>query len=96
MASQAAIHLEKTNFFSVSTHGTNEYTFLEYVNLRLVQVYVEDPTQASDMSTNAELQTSSAGNFVYVQVTFTLGDDKYQPNDNGEGLIPLDSVRTSR
>ncbi len=28
-AIQANIHLEKTNFFSVSTHGVNDYTFLE-------------------------------------------------------------------
>lgn len=37
MATQVNIHLEKTNFFSVSTHGTNDYTFLEYVNMRLIR-----------------------------------------------------------
>eukprot|EP00961_Rhodomonas_salina_P156477 2107122-Rhodomonas_salina.1 len=32
---QSNIHLEKTSFFSVSTHGVNAYTFLRYVNMRL-------------------------------------------------------------
>lgn len=38
-ATQVNLHLEKTSFFSVSTHGTNDYTFLQYVNVRLVAVY---------------------------------------------------------
>ena len=42
LASQQTIHLKKTNFFSTSTHGTNDYTFLEYVKLCLVAIYKED------------------------------------------------------
>eukprot|EP00961_Rhodomonas_salina_P165464 2229290-Rhodomonas_salina.3 len=38
-ATQIAIHLEKTNYFTVATHGSNEYTFLQYVNLRLIEIY---------------------------------------------------------
>lgn len=37
-STQTAIHLEKTSFFSVSTHGVNQYTFLEYVNMCLVMI----------------------------------------------------------
>jgi len=95
MATQAAIHVEKTNFFSVSTHGTNDYTFLEYVNLRLVAIYKEDADfsdQTSDETTDNFLRTNSTGAAHYVQVTFTMGD-QYQPNIESGGLIPVDSVR---
>jgi len=91
-ATQTNIHLEKTNFFSVSTHGVNEYTFLEYVNMRLVQVLKEDADFSGDSeSADRTVRTNTAGNAAYVQVTFTMGP-QYQPNESG-GLIPLDSVR---
>jgi len=94
-AMQVAIHLEKTSFFSVSTHGTNDYTFLQYVNLRLVSILEED-TATADADTvetaSDSIFTDGTDSAVYVQVTFTLGS-KYRPNEN-EGLIPLTSVRT--
>merc|ERR1711966_362951 len=70
LATQQAIHLEKTNFFSVSTHGTNDYTFLEYVNLRLVAIYDED-TDFSDgtgETTSNEIRTDSTKQAQYVQL----------------------------
>merc|ERR1711966_429266 len=93
LATQQAIHLEKTNFFSVSTHGTNDYTFLEYVNLRLVAIYDED-TDFSDASgevTTDMIRTDSTKQAQYVQVTFTMGE-KYGVKST-EDLIPSDSVR---
>eukprot|EP00286_Rhodomonas_abbreviata_P027165 CAMPEP_0181304788 /NCGR_PEP_ID=MMETSP1101-20121128/9353_1 /TAXON_ID=46948 /ORGANISM="Rhodomonas abbreviata, Strain Caron Lab Isolate" /LENGTH=1307 /DNA_ID=CAMNT_0023410601 /DNA_START=14 /DNA_END=3937 /DNA_ORIENTATION=- len=97
MATQTALHMEKTSFFSVSTHGTNDYTFLEYVNLRLVSVLDQD-TDTSDETagetTSDMLFTDGTDSAVYVQVTFTLGS-QYRPNEN-EGLIPLTSVRTGK
>merc|ERR1711966_93944 len=61
LATQQAIHLEKTNFFSVSTHGTNDYTFLEYVNLRLVAIYDEDNdfSDGTGETTSNEIRTDS-------------------------------------
>jgi len=103
-ASSVAIHLEKTNFFSVSTHGTNDYTFLEYVNLRLVTVYKEDVVFGGETEDGIDpmkvfgtnfYQTSSEESADYLQVTFTMGS-QYSPNMNGApfdgGLIPLASV----
>jgi len=94
-AYQAAIHLEKTSFFTVSTHGVNDYTFLEYVNLRLVAIYAEDtdPTETVDENGIRTSRTNSSGAAHYVQVTFTLGA-QYQPIETG--LIPLDSVRVGK
>eukprot|EP00961_Rhodomonas_salina_P231517 3127284-Rhodomonas_salina.1 len=92
MATQAAIHLEKTSFFSVSTHGVNDYTFLEYVNMRLVTVYKQDrdfSDAGNGGSTLDFIETNSSGSADYVQVTFTLGP-KYEVNSNSE-LIPTDS-----
>jgi hypothetical protein len=97
LATQQAIHLEKTNFFTVSTHGTNDYTFLEYVNLRLVAIYDED-TDFSDESdgevTTDMIRTDDTKQAQYVQVTFTMGD-KYNVKAN-EALIPSDSVRVGK
>jgi hypothetical protein len=96
LATQQAIHLEKTNFFSVSTHGTNDYTFLEYVNLRLVAIYEED-TDFSDASgevTTDMIRTDDTKQAQYVQVTFTMGG-KYNVKAN-EDLIPSDSVRVGK
>ena len=96
MATQQRIHLEKTNFFTVSTHGTNDYTFLEYVNLRLIQVLLEDDDFSGlDEAANRTVRTDTSGNAAYVQVTFTMGS-KYSPNPESGGLIPLDSVRAGR
>eukprot|EP00961_Rhodomonas_salina_P217850 2943917-Rhodomonas_salina.1 len=104
---QVNIHLEKTNFFSVSTEGENAYTFLEYVNMRLVTVYKEDvnfggETEDGDAFKNFGTdfyQTSDKDSADYVQVTFTMGD-QYSPNMNGApwdgGLIPLNSVRAGK
>mmetsp|Transcript_15046 Transcript_15046/g.30313 ORF Transcript_15046/g.30313 Transcript_15046/m.30313 type:complete len:1145 (+) Transcript_15046:57-3491(+) len=94
-STQVAIHLEKTSFFTVSTQGTNDYTFLEYVNLRLVTIYKED----ADFSGTAEsgattVRTDSADPADYIQVTFTLGS-QYNVNTN-DGLIPLSSVRAGK
>jgi len=95
-ATQVAIHLEKTNFFSVSTHGTNDYTFLEYVNMRLISIYTQDVDFSGlDEAANRTVRTDSSGNANYVQVTFTMGA-QYQPNPLSGGLIPLDSVRAGR
>jgi len=100
-ATQANLHLEKTSFFSVSTHGVNAYTFLEYVNMRLVSVLIEDSDFSGDQDSNGNgdsqsgnrtVRTSGAGDAVYVQVTFTMGS-QYQPNRLSGGLVPLDSVR---
>jgi len=95
-AMQVAIHLEKTSFFSVSTHGVNDYTFLEYVNLRLVTVYEQD-TDFSDGSGEVSqdlIATSSSLSADYIQVTFTLSS-QIDINQNS-GLIPLDSVRVGK
>eukprot|EP00286_Rhodomonas_abbreviata_P022713 CAMPEP_0181307398 /NCGR_PEP_ID=MMETSP1101-20121128/10856_1 /TAXON_ID=46948 /ORGANISM="Rhodomonas abbreviata, Strain Caron Lab Isolate" /LENGTH=1245 /DNA_ID=CAMNT_0023413607 /DNA_START=113 /DNA_END=3850 /DNA_ORIENTATION=+ len=88
---QTAIHLEKTNFFTVATHGTNDYTFLTYANLRLVEVLNEDLIFSDDDATQRFDRTSRFGAAHYVQVTFTLGD-AYRPK-NYSDVIPLDSVR---
>jgi len=96
LATQAAIHLENTNLFVVSTHGTNDYTFLQYVNLRLVQVLIEDADfSGQNESAIDTVRTATADNAAYLQVTFTLGS-KYSPNTLSGGLIPLDSVRAGR
>jgi len=93
LATQTAIHVEKTSFFSVSTHGVNQYTFLEYVNLRLVAVYEEDgDLSGASEATNRTVRTNPEGAASYVQITFTLGS-QYQPNMASGGLIPVDSVR---
>lgn len=107
-ATQAALHLEKTNFFSVSTHGVNEYTFLRYINLRLVEVLVQDEDWSGgvwDGSNDAEernrtVRTSREDNVAYLQVTFTLapkyGVNNFPNTDKyTSGLIPLDSVRVA-
>jgi len=106
-AIQTNIHLEKTSFFTVSTHGTNDYTFLEYVNMRLVQILWEDDDFSGEQDSNGmgdseaadrTVRTATSDNMVYIQVTFTLGD-KFNVNSNpnndifSSGLIPLDSVR---
>jgi len=95
-AYQVAIHLEKTSFFSVSTHGTNDYTLLQYVNLRLVAIYDEDtdPTESEAENGDRSSRTNSTLAAHYLQVTFTLGT-QYQPNQNS-GIIPLDSVRVGK
>eukprot|EP00961_Rhodomonas_salina_P182818 2468288-Rhodomonas_salina.1 len=94
-ATQANIHLEKTSFFSVSTHGVNDYTFLEYINLRLVAVYDEDtdPTETVAENGDRTSRTNSTGAAHYVQITFTLGA-QYEAIETG--LIPLDSVRVGQ
>eukprot|EP00287_Rhodomonas_sp_CCMP768_P025242 CAMPEP_0202852928 /NCGR_PEP_ID=MMETSP1389-20130828/90220_1 /ASSEMBLY_ACC=CAM_ASM_000865 /TAXON_ID=302021 /ORGANISM="Rhodomonas sp., Strain CCMP768" /LENGTH=604 /DNA_ID=CAMNT_0049531463 /DNA_START=38 /DNA_END=1850 /DNA_ORIENTATION=- len=94
-STQVAIHLEKTSFFHGLDEGTNDYTFLEYVNLRLVTIYKED----ADFSGSAEsgattVRTDSADPADYIQVTFTLGS-QYNVNTN-DGLIPLSSVRAGK
>eukprot|EP00286_Rhodomonas_abbreviata_P019716 CAMPEP_0181309238 /NCGR_PEP_ID=MMETSP1101-20121128/11908_1 /TAXON_ID=46948 /ORGANISM="Rhodomonas abbreviata, Strain Caron Lab Isolate" /LENGTH=1439 /DNA_ID=CAMNT_0023415711 /DNA_START=17 /DNA_END=4336 /DNA_ORIENTATION=+ len=89
---QVNLHLEKTSFFTVSSHGTNDYTFLQYVNMRLVAIYLEDKDfSGADESTDRTVRTDKANAAHYVQVTFTLGA-QYDVNTNS-GLIPLDSVR---
>eukprot|EP00961_Rhodomonas_salina_P262600 3548615-Rhodomonas_salina.1 len=35
---QVDIHVEKTDYFQITTHGVNEYTYLQYINVRLVEV----------------------------------------------------------
>eukprot|EP00961_Rhodomonas_salina_P118128 1589889-Rhodomonas_salina.1 len=84
----------------VSTHSVNEYTFLQYVNMRLVSVLLEDSDFSGDQDSNGmgdsesgnrTVRTTGDGDAVYVQVTFTMGS-QYQPNLLSCGLIPLDSV----
>eukprot|EP00286_Rhodomonas_abbreviata_P019523 CAMPEP_0181303338 /NCGR_PEP_ID=MMETSP1101-20121128/8501_1 /TAXON_ID=46948 /ORGANISM="Rhodomonas abbreviata, Strain Caron Lab Isolate" /LENGTH=1216 /DNA_ID=CAMNT_0023408897 /DNA_START=61 /DNA_END=3711 /DNA_ORIENTATION=- len=92
---QTNIHLEKTSFFSVSTHGSNDYTFLQYINLRLVSIYEEDADFGEDSSefSDRSTRTNSSNAADYLQVTFTLGT-QYQPIETG--LIPIDSVRAGQ
>mmetsp|Transcript_47566 Transcript_47566/g.97251 ORF Transcript_47566/g.97251 Transcript_47566/m.97251 type:complete len:1470 (+) Transcript_47566:139-4548(+) len=94
-ATQVNLHFEKTSFFSVSSHGTNDYTFLQYVNMRLVSVYQADTSLDETDAENAErsYRTSSDAKADYVQVTFTLGD-QYSPIETD--LIPLDSVLVAK
>eukprot|EP00961_Rhodomonas_salina_P195075 2633713-Rhodomonas_salina.3 len=79
-ATQTNIHLEKTSFFSVSTHGVNEYTFLEYVNMRLVMILDEDKDFSGqpvadglgdDESADRTVRTVRDGNAAYIQVPLT-------------------------
>jgi len=94
-AVQVNIHLEKTSYFSVSTHGVNDYTFLQYVNMRLVAVYNQDRNfSGAGESADRTVRTDSTAAAHYIQVTFTLGS-KYAVNENS-GLIPLDSVRAGK
>jgi len=99
-ATQANVHLEKTSYFSVSTHGVNDYTFIQYINLRLVEVLKADATLGEtqgqqDTRTN---RTSTVAPAHYLQVTFTLGT-QYEPMGAGTAeseIIPLDSVRVGK
>jgi hypothetical protein len=99
LAAQTNLHVEKTNFFTVSTHGTNEYTFLEYVNMRLVTVYKQDIDFSDDGDglNNRTLQTDESNAADYVQVTFTMGP-QYNADQSGTipQLIPTDGVRAGR
>jgi len=94
--------LSKTNYFSVSSHGQNDYTFLSYVNMRLVEVYAYDSTLAADSEDVAFTRADNASAAQYVQVTFTLDKDTYQPDSmlgetNGSPtVIPLSSVRVGQ
>lgn len=81
----------------------NDYTFLEYINLRLVTVFLQD-ADVSDAGNGAAtsdfIETSSADSADYVQVTFTLGS-KYGVNagaseDSDDELIPSSSVRAGQ
>jgi len=103
MASQTAIHLEKTDFFTVtSVHGTNDYSFVFYVNLRLIEVLKEDGDLGENQQTNNEEQrvertyrTDENNAAHFVQLTFSLGS-QYTPMNAGTPqaeIIPLDSVR---
>jgi hypothetical protein len=92
---QVDIYLEKTNFFTVSTHGTNDYTFLEYVNLRLVEILEQDLDNTDDAATDDFVRTARGNVAQYVQVTFTLGS-QYEVKNNGMDLIPRDSVRAGK
>eukprot|EP00961_Rhodomonas_salina_P234735 3172599-Rhodomonas_salina.1 len=95
LASQSALHLEKTSFFSVSTHGVNDYTFLEYINLRLVTIYNADLNgeEEADEQGTRTTRTNSTNAAQYVQVTFTLGS-KYTAHE--DGLVPPSSVRVGK
>mmetsp|Transcript_28803 Transcript_28803/g.68855 ORF Transcript_28803/g.68855 Transcript_28803/m.68855 type:complete len:1495 (+) Transcript_28803:34-4518(+) len=99
-AMQVNIHLEKTDYFAVSSHGVNDYTFLDYVNMRLVEVLKADDAlgeSGSDMNSVTN-RTSRVDPAHFVQVTFTMGS-KYEPMFPGTPqaeLIPLDSVRVSK
>jgi len=90
-AKQINIHLEKTDLMTVATHGTNDYTFIEYINLRLIEVLNEDVVYSDDETESAFSRTLRYEAAHYLQVTFTMGD-KYRPKDWAD-LIPLDSVR---
>jgi len=94
-ATQVALHFEKTSFFTVASHGSNDYTFLQYVNLRLVAVYNQDTdfSETSSEQGDRTTRTVATGAAHYVQVTFTLGA-QYQPIETG--LVPSDSVRVSK
>jgi len=97
MGTQVAIHLEKTDFFSVSSHGSNDYTWLRYVNLRLVQVFDQDVLN-NEASDGGEIRTSQTGGkkAEYVQVTFTVGSQYSVKGTGADALIPLDSVRVGK
>lgn len=89
---QVEIHLEKTDFFAVSTHGENAYTFLEYINLRLVQVY--DQSLPAVDAGNGNTRTPDTVKAQYVQLTFTMGAE-YSKKPNMD-VLPLDSVRLGK
>lgn len=58
----------------VSTVAENDYTFLAYVNLRLVEVYNEDTVRQEfgDALEDRTSRTSSAGAAQYLQVSATI------------------------
>jgi hypothetical protein len=98
---QIKVTLDKTNFFTVSTVAENDYTFLAYVNLRLVEVYNEDTVRQEfgDALEDRTSRTSSAGAAQYLQVTFTLNSPNFQPDTWETGspkIIPLNSVRIGK
>mmetsp|Transcript_8825 Transcript_8825/g.14171 ORF Transcript_8825/g.14171 Transcript_8825/m.14171 type:complete len:1413 (-) Transcript_8825:110-4348(-) len=116
-AAQRPITMTKTDFFFVATHGENDYTFLSYVNLRLIEIY-DTTTDENQILTNdgtgqapTTAQMSSAGAANYLQVTFVIDSDKYEPfqtpignpadgvfapEDYDSGLIPMTSVRVGQ
>eukprot|EP00286_Rhodomonas_abbreviata_P024878 CAMPEP_0181303972 /NCGR_PEP_ID=MMETSP1101-20121128/8872_1 /TAXON_ID=46948 /ORGANISM="Rhodomonas abbreviata, Strain Caron Lab Isolate" /LENGTH=1212 /DNA_ID=CAMNT_0023409639 /DNA_START=371 /DNA_END=4009 /DNA_ORIENTATION=- len=98
---QVAIHVEKTDYFSVSSHGTNDYTFLRYLNMRLVEVLQQDTILGEaegEERTNSTSRTDRTDPAHYVQVTFTLGSQytPMYPNTPNAEIIPLDSVRVGK
>ncbi len=63
-ASQIALSLVKSDYFTVTTSGTDAHTFLSYINVRVNEVLdAADPTQRSQ----------------YAAVSFALNDD-FSPN----------------
>jgi len=92
--SQVNIIVEKTDFFTVATHGVNDYTFLRYTNMRLVETYLQDTDNTDDAPTDRFVRNDRAVKAQFVQVTFTLGEQYgIKP---GFDPIPLDSVRVQR
>jgi len=88
---QTNIHLEKTDIMTASTHGENDYTFLRYINLRLIEVLNEDVTYSDDETASAFSRTLRFEAAHYLQVSFTMGP-QYRPKAEMD-LIPLDSIR---
>eukprot|EP00287_Rhodomonas_sp_CCMP768_P015613 CAMPEP_0196757754 /NCGR_PEP_ID=MMETSP1091-20130531/103827_1 /TAXON_ID=302021 /ORGANISM="Rhodomonas sp., Strain CCMP768" /LENGTH=1517 /DNA_ID=CAMNT_0042106539 /DNA_START=95 /DNA_END=4648 /DNA_ORIENTATION=- len=98
---QIKVTLEKTNYFSVSVIAENDITFLSYVNMRLVDVYNADTElqETGSELTDRTYRTNSSVSAQYLQMTFTLDDERYQPDSLEEEepkIIPLDSVRVSK
>ena len=97
LATQTNLHFEKTDMFTVSTHGQNDYSYLNYVNLRLIEVLDEDSNFAEDVADNSDRtdRTSRVDPAQYVQLTFQL-KDPFGPMWLGSSratLIPRNSVR---
>eukprot|EP00286_Rhodomonas_abbreviata_P011166 CAMPEP_0181331448 /NCGR_PEP_ID=MMETSP1101-20121128/24503_1 /TAXON_ID=46948 /ORGANISM="Rhodomonas abbreviata, Strain Caron Lab Isolate" /LENGTH=1819 /DNA_ID=CAMNT_0023440901 /DNA_START=147 /DNA_END=5606 /DNA_ORIENTATION=+ len=71
-AKQVILHLERNDFFVVAVHGTDQQTFLESINVRLIEVVD---------------QLGDGPPIHWVQVTFSFAD-RYVPNSNDQLVPP--------
>jgi len=77
---QVFVRLERTDFFSMATHGNVDYSFLDYITLRIHQV--KDEADAK------------AGPAQFLSVTFTIPD--YLSANPSTNIVPLGAVRVGR
>jgi len=88
---QIGIHVEKTDFFSVSSYGDQEYSFLQYINIRLVEVQGEDLNATIIRNEQVYISGQSSRVAHYAQITFTV-DSGYRVKEGTE-VLPIDSIR---